>query len=553
MLKLITERLGTINLFTCRSHNKWQISRVTLPSVLTTVLFLFLYAHGFEFSDTFDSSINGFTHLWVNGDTGDDQNPGTSPSKPLKTIQKAVSISTYGYTIHIAETKKPYSEYVKIDKGANESKKPLVLKGEGRKVVIDPDYKVPAKRWYGIIRVCNSSNVRIENIELRRSFWAGIFADSVNNLSITNVRTEYTNSSGIYVRTSKKVSIESCRIKDACEFDECIDTLPQECISVVSVDSFLVKNCAVYRTRDGMDGGKNYGGEGIDLKGSSRNGLVINNYVYDLGVDVAIYAGNVSAGNVDSMDGTWNVDICRNYVTRAGTGIAVSSEVDGFVSSIFIYNNVIFNVAHSGIVVTKWNGPQTGTKHNIVIAFNTVFKAGMKGEGGIAVQCRNSELAAIVVANNIVSECNGFQLRIDKCALDVTSMYKNILYDRNGNYHKHENEIPPYSNLCEECIGKSPVFLFTICPQLMVAKKRVLVPEDFNLSCKSPGFETGTPVSQLENHPNFKLDYSGKNRLSDDNCDGMPEYEIGALEYLINGCDRCRDCKAENLDNTQAN
>lgn len=545
MRKVMLNHAESENLLSNRIYPKCHNSVITLSMFFTVVLMLLLYKCSSDSSVSPDSSSITVSHLWVNGDTGNDQNSGTSPTQALKTIQRAVNISTYGYIIHIAETKSPYCDYVKINKGINVSNQSLILKGEGNNVVIDNNYTIPSNRYSGSIKVTNSSNIQIENIVVRKSFWAGIYADSTNNLIFRNVRTEYTNSSGIYVKESQNVTIESCEIKDACEFDECIDTLPHECISIVSVDRFLVNDCKVYRTRDGMTGGKNYGGEGICLKGSSRNGLATNNFVYNLGTDVGIYAGNVSAGNTDSMIGTWNIDICRNYVTNTGTGIAVSSEVDGFVSTIFIYNNVIYNVPHNGIVVTKWNGSQTGTKHEIIIAFNTVYKAGMISEGGIAIQCRGSELAGIVVANNIVSECNGFQLRVDPCALDITKIYKNILYDVNGDYQKNSSEIPPVSVICKECIKDSPEFHSKTCPQIASDQAGRVVPEDLNISCKSPGFEYGTTVPELINHQDFNVDFSRNNRLSDNDHDGVPEYEIGAFEYTINNCDDTYDCKAE--------
>ena len=157
--------------------------------------------------------------------------------------------------------------------------------------------------------------------------------------------------------------------------------------------------------------------EGIDAKNGSRNGVIHGNELENAGA-VGIYVdagydiepvGILSAG--ERVPASENILIHSNrivYGTRAGTAIAVASEMGNAAHDIFIFNNVIFNASAlpatsgttAGIKVADNSeaGIRTGLLKDIYIYNNTVYN--MKQQG---VYVNYPTIDNIVIRNNIAA------------------------------------------------------------------------------------------------------------------------------------------------------
>ena len=149
--------------------------------------------------------------------------------------------------------------------------------------------------------------------------------------------------------------------------------------------------------------------EGIDAKGSI-NVKIFGNNVYDM-ARVGIY---VDCYTNDPL----NIEVYNNTVSNskaansgaAEDGIRVGAEEGGNVSNIKIYNNILYNIAQSGIVVSNWTGSGSEPKFsNISIYNNTTYNTGVKSGGGINIQ--GSQNSGLTIRNNLLSKSRSFNIQ----------------------------------------------------------------------------------------------------------------------------------------------
>ena len=89
--------------------------------------------------------------------------------------------------------------------------------------------------------------------------------------------------------------------------------------------------------------------------------------------------------------------MCNNIVSSP-VGIALGAEQGGHIENIKVYNNIVYGGSSHGIVVTAWIGVNEGTKNNLQIVNNTVYKCG-KGVWGGGIRVESKRVGNIIINN----------------------------------------------------------------------------------------------------------------------------------------------------------
>ncbi|MEN8209394.1 MAG: right-handed parallel beta-helix repeat-containing protein, partial [Candidatus Fermentibacteria bacterium] len=204
---------------------------------------------------------------------GDDSNDG-SLNAPWKTIQYGTNQMQAGMTLRVMAG--TYAERVQITLDGSTSSQGILLMnhGDGSVILSGSGITLPAD-WGGLLDITGSRNVTVRGITVHNVIGGdnatGILVDGSSDITILACSTWNTASSGIGVWDSDNVSIDSCDVGMACSGGE------QECITIAGSDNFSVSYCTVH-----SGGGGVIGGEGIDAKDGSCNGIIRNNLVWGL-------------------------------------------------------------------------------------------------------------------------------------------------------------------------------------------------------------------------------------------------------------------------------
>ncbi len=331
-----------------------------------------------------------------------------SSASPFKTIQAAANVVNPGDVVNVLPG--TYNEKVVVTRSGSAAL-PIQFKASGGAVTVT-NATVPM--WGALIDI-RASNLSFDGIDVRDSGWYGYIIQGtsttarVSNISIANVKTRTTYASGIYTKYAAQVSILNNKIQDACVSPVATHNT-QECISVVESDGFVIDGNEIWNSI-GNNGPSN-GGEAIDAKGNSSNGVIQNNDIHDI-KDVGIYLDSGSKQGTGATDDRpmANIVVTRNVIKGSYHGIAVASELGGTAQNITISNNLVTDSAENGIVIAAWNdnGPRSG----ILIANNTVYRNGFGNTqstwgGGIDVATIN--YTNIRILNNVVSQNESWQI-----------------------------------------------------------------------------------------------------------------------------------------------
>ncbi len=310
---------------------------------------------------------------------GNDRNPG-GDALPWRTIQKAASAAKPGDRVIIR--KGTYEERVQFGCSGKEGL-PIVFEALGEVVVKGPP---SLKFWEAVFEIRRRSWLIIKGFKIKDSNWFGIGIHDSDHVTVTGCSTVNTQASGIYARDSTDIVVDGNDVTMACLYEGNRGG-SQECISIASVKRFRVSNNRVHDTK-----GKKCGGEGIDAKESSQDGVIELNRVWNLERH-GIY--------VDSWNGlAKNIIVRKNVVHDCPSGIAVSSEDGGTVENLRIENNLVYRNRERGIGITSWikNGP----KRNIAVVNNTVVgNSNAKGTWGVGIVIEKTDATGVVIRNNI--------------------------------------------------------------------------------------------------------------------------------------------------------
>lgn len=438
---------------------------------------------------------------YVDAATGNNLNSGTSPNQAWATIQKAADAVVSGGTVIISGG--TYYEKVTIlSRASGVAGAPTTFKNkDGETVIVEGQVFNPNSavlRWVAQINVKGAQFVTIKGIKVQNVNWYGIQAESnASNITIDGCTTVNSGASGIYVNGCSNITAINNKVFKACQVigRDANGNGTQECITFTKVNDFKIsKNEVGESTVDGSAGG-----EGIDVKGSSYNGEVSDNYVHDILV-LGIY---IDAGSGEE----YNIRVFGNRVFRT-YGLGVAGELGGTARDIYFYNNVISDSEKSGLV---FQSTGNGKFVNVYVVNNTFYNNAKSGfAGDIGNYSTNAGNTNIRIQNNIFYNKmpnSRFSIWYNLPATHTVS--NNLYFD----FKPSANGTLSFttSNLTAADVRLDPLF------------NNVAI-NDFSLLPTSPAINKGIPVT-LPNSatPLFTTDLNGNPKGT--------TWDMGAYEY----------------------
>lgn len=417
--------------------------------------------------------------------TGNNSNPGTI-DRPWRTIQRAADVMTPGSTVYIRGGTYP-ARVIAKKSGTDDRHFITFAAYPGEEVIIDGS-NVPVPTDEGLFYVAGKKHIKIIGLQIVHSKYAGILVENSSYITIQNNKTVKTASSGIGVWNCDHVMIASNEVSFACSNGM------QESISVAQTGVFEVKNNVV---RDVDHPSK----EGICIKQGSSDGKVYHNHVF------RITAPGIYLDAWDRL--TARIAIFGNRVHNIqNDAIALACEMGGTLQAIRIYDNLVYNSLNNGINVST-NG--TAAHHpmkQITIINNTVYQMGGQEWGG-SILIDTPDAREVVIRNNICSQSFTYQIAVSK---RVPS----------ANYTVDHNLIDGYRAYDDPDVKEIKGAVSFQANPLFVAPDLA----DFHLQPKSRAIDKASSLSAP------LTDFDGVIRPQEGDGDGLPEFDIGAFEYI---------------------
>ncbi len=248
--------------------------------------------------------------------------------------------------------------------------------------------------------------------------------------------------------------------------------------------NITVRNNEIRLGDPAMEGGD----EGIDFKEGVRDSRIYGNYIHDLS-DKAIY---IDGGSDPHDPQITNIHIYDNVMMDLpSAGIVVTTEGEGDVDGVYVYNNIVAHVEGDGYRVYDHPGGKAdgGTVKNVHFINNTAVDTGLDYGGGFRV---NHETATgILFRNNIAWNNRSYDIRTEQDTVVEANLCR--------------------ESLCE--IQEAPQFVS-------------MAQDDYRLQATSPAIDRGLFVGA----PAF--DIGGNARPQGNGPD------LGAWEYLTSSDDK---------------
>lgn len=384
---------------------------------------------------------------------GDDGSPGTL-DRPWATVNHAAQMARAGDMIYLRDGRYSLERRVEVSSSGNEDAwitftsypgELAILDAAAVKVMPPTEGMSPYDHDQGAFLMQNVAYIRVMNLVVTNSHNAGFTIRDSHHIDLINNATENTFSSGIAAwdtnhdgEGTHDIRVLGNTIIKATTWDMLPDGMaregepPHEAISIAGAVGFEVAFNHIH----------NCDKEGIDVKETSKHGIVHHNYVHDVdrqGIYVDAWFGEIE-----------DIEIYENVVHYCkGAGLVVSVENGKMVKDVRIHHNLIFRNLGSGMFFSRWGD---GPRQDIQIYNNTVAYNGYgtpnSGDkyfwltGGLYFFSTN--LQDIDVRNNIFAENRGFQmgysdhyLKIDADALKVFAAQNitldyNLVYDTNA-------------------------------------------------------------------------------------------------------------------------
>ena len=331
--------------------------------------------------------------------SGSDTNTGTL-STPWKTITKAADKLVAGDTVYIRAG--TYKEQVVPKNSGNATNGFITYSAyQGETVTVDGANGLPDTTWSGLINILSKSYLQISGLRIINSPAFGVFFHNSSNIKILNNYIYNTKNSGIAATNSTLVTAENNELRLIAYNHQ----YAQECISFLQVSQYTIGNNIL---RDCYM-------EGIDVKSGSSYGKIFGNNVYDIarvGIYVDGFAQNIT--NVDIYNNTVHDSkpIASGY---SEDGIRIGGEQGATESNINIYNNIVYNISVSGIVLSSFHqsGYPAPNFNNVNIYNNTINNTGTNAGnkwGGGGIQVDGTSNSGIIIRNNILSQSRDFNI-----------------------------------------------------------------------------------------------------------------------------------------------
>lgn len=437
---------------------------------------------------------------------GSIQNNGSELS-PWKTVNEHLNQISRGDTLTLLEG--TYHQRILLDGDVSLSGG-VLLRGIGE-AIIDGSSFDTLLTMDPMIYIMNKSDITIRKITVQNCYGIGIKIGSfTDKIAIDSCTIENSFSSGILAWGGTNITLTNNKLRNTCGWSPTFPYVPadsakngiQECISLASIDTFLVEGNDLCKSGPGFDNDpSNGGGEGIDAKNTAFNGIIRKNRVDSI-ASVGIY--------VDSYRSTaHNIRVSQNHVTNCRYGIFLASEAGGHTSHITVENNLIYDNLHLGLALwgDTWGDKDASVLkyfNHITLRYNTIVSNGPEnpessphdwwGEG-IRISARPEELDSLYIYGNIVSGNLTHQIHLDTNAVKVNtlSVLDNLEHGQyTSNIAGNSNAKPQFSNSADG---------------------------DYSLTRDSPGIASGNP----DLAPNY--DYFGNER------DLTGPVTIGAIAY----------------------
>jgi hypothetical protein len=351
------------------------------------------------------------------GPDGADENPGTEDS-PFRTLARAADTAQPGDTVYLLAG--TYAERLVPPRSGTEGNpitfasapggEPAIIDGTG--VAVGEEALV-FLQGVSYVQICGMvvrssayhgvavtkfyepevvpEHILVSGLTVERSGQAAIIVRHTRFAIIDSNITRGSVSSGVGVWYSSDVTVSHNQVVNARD-DEVAGH--EESISISGTERFDVYGNEVY-----LEGVPGYlGNEGIDVKESSRDGRVHDNYIHDYpGTGGSIYLDAWTAG----LDGTptlSTIDVYRNRLVRT-SGISIGSERGGTVEHVRVFNNLVVDANYTGIRLGTTGGD--GPRRDISIWNNTIH--GATAHGGAGIYLVTTNIQGVVIQNNLVA------------------------------------------------------------------------------------------------------------------------------------------------------
>ncbi len=350
---------------------------------------------------------------------GDDANSGTE-EHPWRTPEHAVRQLCPGDTLFFRAGVYLLAERIEPPSGAAGA--PITLMAyPGEEAVIDgaaldaADFHQRPRPYHaetGLFHLVNASHIVIRDLHIINSYWAGINIHDSQYVDLINNTVERTFGPGIAIWDMSRQGV--CHhhrvlgntVIKANTWDmqpirgyEPLNEPPHEAISIAGAHHFEVAFNHVHHCEK----------EGIDVKETSKHGVVHHNYVHHVwrqGLYVDTWFGVLE-----------DVELHHNVVHDCGgAGIAVSVEDHEVLRDIRIHHNLVFNNQGSGLYFSRWGKDQLRQR---IYVYNNTFHHNGHGRpepgqryryitGGIYLYSTNIE--DVEIRDNLITDNCGFQI-----------------------------------------------------------------------------------------------------------------------------------------------